>query len=180
MVTHYVLTRSYSRLLKSINAACHVQLNTWSLNAFSFVTYELTLVLLRVKQLGSLRLDFGAYEYIKDDVFGLVKCVKYTAQLTMVLSHCVDVVKAVWYFLRDVRLKCVDINLYVRFGRFNKAITGVSDNANRFKTWCYTVCFAGSNWLYCLVYDEGFVSCVYSLCDVALWFDCSRYFRVLY
>lgn len=40
------------------------------LNAFSFVTYELTLVLLWVKQRGSLRLDFGAYEYIKDDWFG--------------------------------------------------------------------------------------------------------------
>lgn len=63
---------------------------------FSFVTYELTLGLLCIQQQGSLQLDFGAYEYIKDnDVYGLVKCVNYTASLTMVLSYCVDVVKAV-------------------------------------------------------------------------------------
>ncbi len=63
---------------------------------FSFLTYELTLGLLGVQQQGSLQLEFGANEYIKDnDVYDLVKCVNYTALLTMVLSHCVDVVKAV-------------------------------------------------------------------------------------
>lgn len=103
---------------------------------FSFVTYELTLGLLGVQQQGSLRLDFGAYEYIKDDVYGLVKCVKCTASLTMVFSHCVNVVKAVWYFLQDVRIKCVVISLYLRFGCFNKRITGMSDNAKPGATQC--------------------------------------------
>lgn len=61
---------------------------------FSFVTYELTLGLLWAQQQGSLRLDFGAYEYIKDnDVYGSVKCVKYTVSLAMVIVF--DVVKAV-------------------------------------------------------------------------------------
>lgn len=70
---------------------------------FSFVTYELTQRLLCIQQQGSLQLDFGAYEYIKNnDVYGLVKCVNYTALLTVVLSHCVDVIKAVWYFLSNV------------------------------------------------------------------------------
>ncbi len=110
-----------------------------------------------------MRLDFGAYEYIKDnDVYGLVKCVNYTASLTMVV---LTLFKQYDIFCEMLEMKCVDISLYLRFSCFNNRITDMSDNAKPGATQCLLTVLNDSV-VWCMMKGLCHVFFVMLLCDL--------------